>query len=124
MTDIEKVGIDLEETPIVVKAKGISIFIVHNTLGHDCLSLLYDVLNEFLCANNTKDLLIRDVRAITVIKNEDFSSLRLVGFGEKYNPEKHAQGTEIKAITYSNMQVHVTPEETNIYVILDISDVC
>ena len=60
------------------------------------------------------------MRAITPINEKDFSSLRLVGFGEKYDPSKHVQGTEIKAITYSNMQVHVTPEETNIYVILDI----
>lgn len=82
--------------------------------------MLYDVLNEFLCANNTKDLLLRDVRAITTLDGNDFQSLRLIGFGERYNPEKHAQGTEIKAITYSNMQVHVGEKETHIYVILDI----
>lgn len=86
--------------------------------------MLYDVLNEFLCANNTKDLLIRDVRAITKLDGQDFSSLRLLGFGEKYSPNKHLQGTEIKAITYSNMQVRVGDKETHIYVILDISIVC
>ena len=80
------------------------------------------MLNEFLCANNTKDLLLRDVRAITHLDGEEFTSLRLLGFGERYNPEKHVQGTEIKAITYSNMQVRTGEKETHIYVILDIYD--
>ena len=34
---------------------------------------------------------MRDVRAITPINEKDFSSLRLVGFGEKYDPSKHVQ---------------------------------
>ena len=55
------------------------------------------MLSEFLCSNNTMDLLMRDVRVITEMDGKDFSSIRLLGFGEKYNPEKHPQGTEIKA---------------------------
>ena len=123
MTDMEKVDVDLEQTPIVVKAR-----------GHDCLSLLYDILNEFLCSNSTMDYLMRDVRVITELDGKDFSSARLLGFasllpmtgrfGERYNPAKHTQGTEVKAITYSNMQVHVRDNITHIYVILDIFPVC
>lgn len=123
MTDLEKVDVDLEQTPIVVKAR-----------GHDCLSLLYDILNEFLCSNSTMDYLMRDVRVITELDGKDFSSARLLGFvfllsvtlrfGERYNSSKHTQGTEIKAITYSNMQVHVRDNITHIYVILDIFAVC
>jgi SHS2 domain-containing protein len=33
---------------------------------------------------------------------------------------RHVQGTEIKAITYSNMQIHEKPERTDLYVIVDI----
>ena len=123
MTDLDKVDVDLEQTPIVVKAH-----------GHDCLSLLYDILNEFLCSNSTMDYLMRDVRVITELDGKDFASARLLGFvlllsvtrrfGERYRPAKHTQGTEIKAITYSNMQVHVRDNSTHIYVILDIFAVC
>ena len=89
------------------------------SIGHDCLSLLYDVLNEFLCCNSTMDLLFCDVRCITPVA-KDYSSVRLLGFGEKYNKEKHKQGTEVKAITYSNMQVLHKEDGVHIYVILDI----
>lgn len=68
MTDLKTVNINLEQTPIVVKAQ-----------GHDCLSLLYDILNEFLCSNNTMDMFIRDVRFITELDGQDFSSARLLG---------------------------------------------
>lgn len=40
--------------------------------------------------------------------------------GETFDLNKHTQGTEVKAITYSNMQVHETPEKHEVYVILDI----
>ena len=67
ITDLKAVDIDLEVTPIVVKAH-----------GHDCLSLLYNILNEFLCSNNTLDMLIRDVRLVTELDGQDFSSARLL----------------------------------------------
>lgn len=94
-----------------------------SSIGHDCLSLLYDVLNEFLCCNSTMDLLFCDVRCITPVA-KDYSSVRLLGIGEKYSKEKHKQGTEVKAITYSNMQVLHKEDGVHIYVILDISRVC
>jgi hypothetical protein len=33
---------------------------------------------------------------------------------------RHPQGTEIKAITYSNMQIHEKEERADVYVIVDI----
>ncbi len=40
--------------------------------------------------------------------------------GDIYDQQKHPQGTEIKAITYSNMQIHEGAERTDLYVIVDI----
>lgn len=41
-------------------------------------------------------------------------------YGDIYDPNRHSSGTEIKAITYSNMQIHQTPEKVDLYVIVDI----
>ncbi|CAB1117265.1 unnamed protein product [Ectocarpus sp. CCAP 1310/34] len=41
--------------------------------------------------------------------------------GETFDLSKHPQGTEVKAITYSNMQINEGPDgRTDIYVIVDI----
>jgi SHS2 domain-containing protein len=42
-------------------------------------------------------------------------------YGEEFDIAKHPQGAEIKAITYSNMQVHEEPNgKTELFVIVDI----
>jgi len=40
--------------------------------------------------------------------------------GEKFSLSKHTQGTEIKAITYSNMQILQSSDRVDVYVIVDI----
>ena len=40
--------------------------------------------------------------------------------GEKFDLEKHPQGTEVKAITYSAMQIHEKADRCDLYVIVDI----
>lgn len=40
--------------------------------------------------------------------------------GNIFDPSKHPQGTEIKAITYSNMQINENEDRCDLYVIVDI----
>ena len=47
-------------------------------------------------------------------------SITVQGNGETYDLSRHPQGTEIKAITYSNMQIHEREDKSEIYVIVDI----
>lgn len=50
---------------------------------------------------------------------ENFT-IKARGVGEPFKLGKHPQGTEVKAITYSNMQVHESGDRHEIYVIVDI----
>lgn len=56
------------------------------------------------------------------IKEFDRVNFRIVatGYGEIFDLKKHPQGTEVKAITYSNMQVYDKPNLHEVYVIIDI----
>lgn len=40
--------------------------------------------------------------------------------GEQFERGKHASGTEVKAITYSNMQIREQPGDAEVFVIVDI----
>uniref|UniRef100_A0A4W5Q388 Protein archease n=1 Tax=Hucho hucho TaxID=62062 RepID=A0A4W5Q388_9TELE len=45
--------------------------------------------------------------------------IRSIGWGEEFSLVKHPQGTEVKAITYSAMQVHDI-DKPEIFAIIDI----
>ena len=87
--------------------------------GHDLQSLLYNFMNDWLfefCGNEFLPLTIR-------IVNCDLESfvIKSIGVGERFNREKHALGTEVKAITYSAMQINERPCGIyDIYIIVDI----
>uniref|UniRef100_A0A0B6ZKP3 Archease domain-containing protein n=1 Tax=Arion vulgaris TaxID=1028688 RepID=A0A0B6ZKP3_9EUPU len=87
--------------------------------GDDILSLLYHFLDEFLFLFSADPFFIPRVIKIVEFDLENFK-IKAKGFGEPFDIAKHPQGTEVKAITYSNMQVHQTMDTNDIFVIIDI----
>jgi SHS2 domain-containing protein len=102
--------------------------------GHDMDSLLYSLMDEFLFQFCTEYSVCKRVEIVTF----DRETWKIVarGFGETYDKKKHvpgekrcmsvdllkknSKGTEIKAITYSNMQIHESADKAEVYVIVDI----
>jgi len=105
MTEIEQV--DIEESQQI------------EAQGEDMLSLLYHLLDEFLFIFSAEPFFIARKVKITEFDRENFK-IRATGYGETFNLSKHPQGTEVKAITYSNMQVHEKDEKKQVFVIIDI----
>ncbi|XP_065844089.1 protein archease-like [Oscarella lobularis] len=87
--------------------------------GDDMISLLYHFLDEFLflfCAEPY--FIIKRIR-ITEFDKINFK-IKAEGYGETFDLSKHPQGTEVKAITYSNMQIYDEEGQHEVYVIIDI----
>ncbi|XP_068194568.1 protein archease [Antennarius striatus] len=93
--------------------------IVHvESSGDDMQSLLFHFLDDWLykfCA----DLFFvpREIKVLDIDKSH--FKIRSIGWGEEFSLEKHPQGTEVKAITYSAMQIYDT-EKPQIFAIVDI----
>ena len=85
----------------------------------DILNLVFKWLDEWLFLFSAEPFFI--ARKI-VIDECDFEKgyIKATGYGEQFSLDKHPQGTEVKAITYSNMQVHKDKPTHDIYVIIDI----
>lgn len=107
MTDLSLVDIDESKT-VEVEVE-----------GHDLLSLLYNLLNEFLFVFGSEDYMVCKEVIITDFNAEAFT-IKARGRGEPFRIGKHPQGTEVKAITYSNMQIHHEKPTHDVYVIIDI----
>ncbi|EDQ91254.1 uncharacterized protein MONBRDRAFT_15006, partial [Monosiga brevicollis MX1] len=107
MTELDAIEIDDSQT---------SEFSVE---GHDLMSLLYALLDEFLFRFSAEDNLV--CREVEIVEfDTDNFKITVRGKGEVFDLAKHPQGTEIKAITYSNMQIHTERATHDVYVILDI----
>eukprot|EP00116_Pleurobrachia_bachei_P008908 sb/3469170/ len=91
--------------------------------GDDLESLLFHFLDEWLYAFSVEPFFIPNE-----INIEEFDEgaagggwrIRCEGYGEPFSLDKHPQGTEVKAITYSAMQIVKHERGYDLYVIVDI----
>ena len=105
--------------------------------GHDIESALYNFLDEWLFTFNADPFFVPFKIEITKFNrksqntqdqvgeennesDENTIEIEAIGFGETFDLQKHPQGTEVKAITYSAMQVHEKTEFSEVFVIIDI----
>mmetsp|Transcript_7513 Transcript_7513/g.16297 ORF Transcript_7513/g.16297 Transcript_7513/m.16297 type:complete len:186 (-) Transcript_7513:707-1264(-) len=86
--------------------------------GHDLHSLLFAFLDELLFVFSTDLLVCREV-TITSFDRDSFT-LTAVGRGETFDRGRHEAGTEVKAITYSAMQIVEREGDAEVFVIVDI----
>ncbi|XP_055907815.1 protein archease-like [Eupeodes corollae] len=89
--------------------------------GDDVEGLLFHFLDELLFLFSCEPNLICRRLEITKFDLETFS-IECKCYGEPFVIGKHPQGTEVKAITYSAMQVHQDDKNKKyeVFVIIDI----
>ncbi|MFH4976335.1 hypothetical protein AB6A40_003044 [Gnathostoma spinigerum] len=87
--------------------------------GIDMESMLARILDEALFFFSTEPLFVGRVAKVLSLDRETWT-INVRCWGESFDLSRHPQGTEVKAITYSNMQIHEKPGRSDIYVIIDI----
>ncbi|XP_003699581.1 protein archease [Megachile rotundata] len=89
--------------------------------GHDMESLLFHFLDELLFMFSAEPFIVAKKVKITNFDRENFK-ITARALGEEFTIGKHSQNAEVKAITYSAMQIHEPPktERPEIFVIVDI----
>jgi len=117
MTPLHKIS----ETPNVYRKFSCS--------AHDLKSLLFAFLDELLFVFHTESLVCTKIQISEFRENKDESleneenrwTIEGIVAGDLFVDGVHEQGTEVKAITYSEMQIHVAEDDsTEVYVIVDI----
>ncbi len=91
--------------------------------GHDMQSALYSFLDEWLfnfCAEPFFVPFKVEINDFDRSDDEGAVKISSIGIGETFSLEKHPQGTEVKAITYSAMQINEEDGFAEVFVIVDI----
>uniref|UniRef100_A0A915J8E6 Archease domain-containing protein n=1 Tax=Romanomermis culicivorax TaxID=13658 RepID=A0A915J8E6_ROMCU len=88
--------------------------------GDDMPSLLFHFLDEWLYAFSAEPYFI--ARTIKILEFDRINfKIKARGWGEQFDTRKHPPGADIKAITYSNMQIYDGENQKHeVYVIVDI----
>jgi SHS2 domain-containing protein len=86
--------------------------------GHDRQSLVFAFLQEWLTVFHETGFVVRELHDIRFDRRQ--WTIQSSGEGELFDSAKHTQGTEVKAVTYSNLSITETQEQCDIWVIVDI----
>ena len=84
--------------------------------AEDKEALLFDFLSEFLYIFDVDELVFSQIYVSKIEKFNDNYKLQATLKGEKFDLDKHEIGIEVKAITYSFMNI----EEKHASIIIDI----
>ncbi len=88
--------------------------------AEDKESLLFDFLSEFLYIFDVEELLFSEITVETIEKKQNEYLLKAKIRGEIFNKTIHEVGTEVKAITYSFMEIEEKKGKVKIKVVFDI----
>ncbi|KAL7461566.1 hypothetical protein ACHAXS_001985 [Conticribra weissflogii] len=86
--------------------------------GHNEPSLVYSFLDEWLYNFHDTGFVAKDIRIIEY--NASLWRMKSCGAGEVMDLQRHPQGAEIKAITYSGMTIERSEGRCDIMVVVDI----
>ncbi|MBY8991061.1 MAG: archease [Candidatus Lokiarchaeota archaeon] len=88
--------------------------------SEDKYALCFDFLSEFLYIFDVEELVFNKINVETIEKTNTKFKLKAVANGEKFNRNKHEIGTEVKAITYSFMEILEKKNRVEIDIVFDI----
>jgi len=104
--DLSKISIEIEKE-ITVEAE-------------DKEALLFDFLSEFLFIFDVEELVFSEVKVHGIKSVEGRYELSASLKGEVFNKDKHEIGTEVKAITYSFLEINESIDKVEIKMVFDI----
>jgi SHS2 domain-containing protein len=84
--------------------------------------LIVNYLSEYLYYFDAERLLFADVSISPIQydeKTEEYT-ITSVSYGENFDPQRHEMKTEIKAITYSFLEVIQKKEKSEIWIVFDL----
>jgi SHS2 domain-containing protein len=90
------------------------------TEAEDKGALLFDFLTEFLYLFDVDDLVFNNIKVQPIRKEQDKYFLKAIVKGEKFDKNKHEPGSEVKAITYSFMNIEEKKNRVKINIVFDI----
>lgn len=89
--------------------------------GEDVEALLYSWLEELLFIFDVELIVFSEFRVREIKRVDDRGFLLMAdAWGEKFNPEVHPRKTEVKAITYSLMEIREGADGCVVRFVLDI----
>ncbi len=88
--------------------------------AEDKESLLFDFLSEFLYIFDVDGLIFNEVWVVYINRTQLGYEMKAIMKGEKFDKNKHEVGTEVKAITYSFMEINESLEKTSLKIVFDI----
>jgi SHS2 domain-containing protein len=86
----------------------------------DLESLLVDWLSELLYLFEVDEVVFRKFRVEMIRKEEGEYSITAQAVGENYYPDSHQFETEIKAVTYNQLEIKETADGWRTQVVVDI----